>query len=373
MAGIYIHIPFCKQKCSYCNFHFSTNLNRKSDFLSSLSKEIQLRSTELDKQKIESIYLGGGTPSLLNPSELATIFDQLNTNYDLSKLKEITLEANPDDLTLSFLRELKSSPINRLSIGVQSFFDNDLRLMNRAHSGAEAEKSIQLAQDHGFHNLTIDLIYGSPSTSDQQWEKNIQKTLSLGVPHVSAYALTIEEKTLLSHQIKTQQVPDIQEDLQHQQFHQLIDMLTSNDFDQYEIASFGKKGFYSLHNSNYWKSVPYLGFGPSAHSFNGKQRSWNIANNALYIKSIQKEELPLTIETLTPSNRFNERIMLGLRTQWGVDLIALKKEFPKSYILQLEEGIQEKKEHFLIKNDHLTLRSASLFLADGLAASLFMT
>ncbi|MEG0697660.1 MAG: radical SAM family heme chaperone HemW, partial [Algoriella sp.] len=255
LAGIYIHIPYCKQKCSYCDFHFSTNLQSKSLLIKAINKELELRKNEIN-QPLETIYFGGGTPSILSENELESIFETIYKNYSTSSIKEITLEANPDDLTKEKLAFLKSTPINRFSIGVQSFFEEDLRLMNRAHNAQEAEKSIKLTQDFGFENITIDLIYGSTTTTDEMWRKNLQKAIELDVPHISSYALTVEEKTVLDHQIKKGETKPIDDNRQNDQFQILVDTLTTNDFIQYEISNFGKENYFSHHNSNYWKGVP---------------------------------------------------------------------------------------------------------------------
>lgn len=258
MAGIYLHIPFCKQKCSYCNFHFSTNLKWKSKIIMAICKELELRKTEID-EPVETIYLGGGTPSLLDLSEINLIFENIFKNYSVISNPEVTLEANPDDLTYEKIKELKSTPINRFSIGIQSFFDEDLRLMNRAHNAEEAINSVKLAQEFGFENITIDLIYGSPSTTDEIWRKNLEIALELKIPHISSYALTVEPKTILDHQIQSKIIPEIDEEKQARQFQILVDTLTANDFIHYEISNFGKEGFLSQHNSNYWKGKTYLG------------------------------------------------------------------------------------------------------------------
>lgn len=326
MAGIYIHIPFCKQKCSYCDFHFSTNLQHKSNLIQAINKELEIRKDEISTP-LETIYFGGGTPSILSEIELESIFETIYKNYSTKNLKEITLEANPDDLNKEKLNFLKSTPINRFSIGVQSFFEEDLKLMNRAHNAQEAETSIKLAQDFGFENITIDLIYGSTTTTNEMWKQNLQKAIELNVPHISSYALTVEEKTILDHQIKKGITKPVDEDHQNEQFQLLVDTLTSNDFIQYEISNFGKEDYFSLHNSNYWKGIHYLGIGPSAHSYNGKTRAWNIANNSKYIQTINENKLPQEIEVLNEVEQFNEMIMIGLRTIYGIDLNRINSEF----------------------------------------------
>ncbi len=372
MAGIYIHIPFCKQKCSYCDFHFSTNLQHKSNLIQAINKELEIRKDEISAP-LETIYFGGGTPSILSEIELESIFETIYKNYSTKNLKEITLEANPDDLNKEKLNFLKSTPINRFSIGVQSFFEEDLKLMNRAHNAQEAETSIKLAQDFGFENITIDLIYGSTTTTNEMWKQNLQKAIELNVPHISSYALTVEEKTILDHQIKKGITKPVDEDRQNEQFQLLVDTLTSNDFIQYEISNFGKEDYFSLHNSNYWKGIHYLGIGPSAHSYNGKTRAWNIANNSKYIQTINENKLPQEIEVLNEVEQFNEMIMIGLRTIYGIDLNRINSEFSQPLVNSfyqelnqlINENLVEKKENKII------LKPEAKFFADGIASRLF--
>jgi len=372
LSGIYIHIPFCKQKCSYCDFHFSTNLQLKSQLVEAINKELVIRKDELT-QSLETVYFGGGTPSILSEKELNSIFETIYKNYSTHNIKEITLEANPDDLTQEKLNFLKSTPINRFSIGVQSFFEEDLRLMNRAHNSQEAESSIKLVQDTGFDNITIDLIYGSSTTTNEMWMKNLQKAIALDIPHISSYALTVEEKTVLDHQIKSGKTKPINDERQNEQFQILIDTLSDNGFIQYEISNFGKENYFSQHNSNYWKGISYLGIGPSAHSYDGKTRAWNIANNAKYIKSLEQNILPQEVEVLNKVDVFNEMIMIGLRTIYGIDLNRLENEFPnylKDYFyteiqLLIEEKLVEKQANKII------LKPEAKFFADGIASRLF--
>ena len=372
MAGIYIHIPYCKQKCSYCDFHFSTNLQSKSLLIKAINKELELRKNEIN-QPLETIYFGGGTPSILSENELESIFETIYKNYSTSSIKEITLEANPDDLTKEKLAFLKSTPINRFSIGVQSFFEEDLRLMNRAHNAQEAEKSIKLTQDFGFENITIDLIYGSTTTTDEMWRENLKKAIELNVPHMSSYALTVEEKTVLDHQIKKGETKPIDDNRQNDQFQILVDTLTANNFIQYEISNFGKENYFSHHNSNYWKGVPYIGIGPSAHSYNGKQRAWNIANNAKYIQSINQNILPDEIEILNESDQFNEMIIIGLRTISGIDLNRINSEFSQQLIDSFYQEINQLLEENLIEKQEnkIILKPEAKFFADGIASRLF--
>lgn len=372
MAGIYIHIPFCKQKCSYCDFHFSTNLHNKSNLVKAINKELLLRKNEIS-QPFETIYFGGGTPSILSEIELESIFETIFKNYSTQNLKEVTLEANPDDLNQEKLKFLKSTPINRFSIGVQSFFEEDLQLMNRAHNAQEAERSIKLVQDFGFDNITIDLIYGSSTTTNDMWMKNLQQAINLNVPHISSYALTVEEKTILDHQIKKGITKPVDEDRQNEQFQLLVDTLTSNNFIQYEISNFGKENYFSLHNSNYWKGIHYMGIGPSAHSYNGKSRAWNIANNTKYIQAINQNNLPQEIEVLNEAERFNEMIMIGLRTIYGINVDRINSEFSQPILdLFYQEINQLIKENLIIQQENkIILKPESKFFADGIASRLF--
>lgn len=372
MAGIYIHIPFCKQKCSYCDFHFSTNLQSKSTLIEAINKELELRKNEIN-QPLETIYFGGGTPSILTENELDSIFNTISKNYITSSIKEVTLEANPDDLNKEKLNFLKSTPINRFSIGVQSFFEEDLRLMNRAHNAQEAETSIKLAQDFGFENITIDLIYGSTTTTNKMWKQNLQKAIELNVPHISSYALTVEEKTILDYQIKKGISKPVDEDRQNEQFQLLVDTLTNNNFVQYEISNFGKENYFSLHNSNYWKGIHYLGIGPSAHSYNGKKRAWNIANNSKYIQAIQENNLPQEIEVLNEIEQFNEMIMIGLRTIYGIDLNRINSEFSQPLVDYFHHELNQLINENLVAQleNKIILKPDAKFFADGIASRLF--
>ena len=340
--------------------------------IKAINKELEMRKDEIN-QPLETIYFGGGTPSILSENELESIFNTISKNYSTSQIKEITLEANPDDLTKEKLAFLKSTPINRFSIGVQSFFEEDLRLMNRAHNALEAEKSIKIAQDFGFDNITIDLIYGSTTTMDDMWRKNLQKAIELGVPHISSYALTVEEKTILDHQIKKGETKPIDDNRQNDQFQILVDTLTNNNYIQYEISNFGKENYFSHHNSNYWKGVPYIGIGPSAHSYNGKQRAWNIANNSKYIQSIQQNIFPHEIEVLNELEQFNEMIMIGLRTIYGIDLNRLNSEFSPKLIQYFNQEIEKLLQENLIEKqaNKIILKPEAKFFADGIASRLF--
>ncbi|REC45122.1 radical SAM family heme chaperone HemW [Chryseobacterium sp. 5_R23647] len=371
---IYIHIPFCKQKCSYCNFHFSTSLNFKDEMLDAMKKEIFLRKDELQNKNLKSLYFGGGTPSVLSADEIKSLIDEVLKHFSFNSDIEITLEANPDDLNAQFLKGLSSSPVNRLSIGTQSFFDEDLKLMNRAHNASEAEGSIKRAQDFGFENLSIDLIYGSPTSNLEIWKENLNKTIALEIPHISSYALTVEPKTTLENWISKGKVSKPKEEEQNREFYYMIDFLKDHGFDHYEVSNFAKDGFYSRHNSAYWKYQEYLGIGPSAHSYNGNDvRSWNVANNQQYIKKLNSNILAKETEILSQQDQFNEMIMIGLRTIWGVDLDSLNQKFSENILDKFNKEIQYKIEGGILKieNNHLKIPEKHWFMADGIASDLF--
>jgi len=371
MSGIYIHIPFCKQACYYCDFHFSTSLKKKNELIQVLAKELVLRKQEITTP-IQTIYFGGGTPSLLTIEEIQFLLKTIYENYTVIKNPEITLEANPDDLTTEKIKELSKSPINRLSIGVQSFFNDDLQFMHRAHNAEEAINTLKTAIKY-FTNITIDLIYGIPKLSIEKWRKNLKIAFELGIKHISSYALTVEKKTALYQLIKTKKYPPIDEGLALEHFKILVAETKQQNFVHYEISNFGKEGFFSKHNTAYWQGKSYLGIGPSAHSFNGKQRSWNISNNTKYIKAIQENSIPQEIEKLSKNDLFNETIMIGLRTIWGVSITEITEKFGKEKF----EYLQEKSKKY-IANGTLTIQKNKLlatqkgqFLIDGIAADLF--
>ncbi|MFP3593044.1 radical SAM family heme chaperone HemW [Chryseobacterium sp. SIMBA_038] len=372
---IYIHIPFCKQKCSYCNFHFSTSLNFKDEMIAAMKKEIFLRKDELQNKNLHSLYFGGGTPSILSVDEINSMIDEVLKHFSFEKDIEITLEANPDDLDKNFVKGLSNSHINRLSIGTQSFFEEDLKLMNRAHNASEAESSIKRAQDFGFENLSIDLIYGSPTSNLAIWKENLNKTIALEVPHISSYALTVEPKTALENWISKGKVANPKEEEQNEEFYYLSDFLKDNGFDHYEVSNFAKPGFYSRHNSAYWKYKEYLGIGPSAHSYNGHDiRSWNIANNQQYIKKLNSKILAKETEILSQEDQFNEMIMIGLRTIWGVDLESLNNKFSNKILDTFQNDIKSKVSDgiLVVENNHLKIPEKHWFMADGIASDLFV-
>ena len=373
MAGIYIHIPFCKQACNYCDFHFSTSLKMKSSFVAALLMEIELRKSVFENQSIESIYLGGGTPSLLNASELTLIFEKLASSFSISPDAEITLEANPDDLTFEKIQELKSTPVNRLSIGIQSFRDADLKFMNRAHTSSEALSSINMCKEAGFTNLTIDLIYGTPGMDENAWLENLQIAFKLNIPHISSYALTVEEKTALHYQILANKTPELDEQQSALQFEILMAEMKNNGYEQYEISNFCKPNSYSRHNSSYWKKDNYLGLGPSAHSFLGDKRLWNVSNNGKYIKSLEKGILPLQEECLTVRDRYNEYVMTSLRTKWGCSLQVIETDFSLEFANYFKEEIKSYvvQGYVNLEMEVYYLTESGKLLADRIASDLF--
>ena len=373
MAGIYIHIPFCKKACYYCDFHFSTSLKRKNELISSICEEIQLRKNEISGD-IKTIYFGGGTPSILQAKEINLILDEVYSNYTVKNEVEITLEANPDDLSEEKLKQIAKTPINRLSIGVQSFFEEDLQLMNRAHNSKEAVACLKIAKNY-FNNISIDLIYGIPGLSDQRWIENLEKAISFGVPHISSYALTVEPKTVLKKQIEVGKVSPVSETDSHRHYLILLEQMKKYGFVNYEFSNFGKEGFYSQNNIAYWQGKTYLGVGPSAHSFDGKKRSWNINNNIKYINHIKNKKLPIEREVLTINDRYNEYLMTGLRTMWGVSIPKIDLEFGKFFSTYLLKQAQKPLEEGLLtidKKDILLITEKGKFLSDGIASNLFM-
>lgn len=389
MSGIYIHIPFCKQACHYCDFHFSTSMKKKEEMVSALAKEIALRKNECN-EVAETIYFGGGTPSILQIDDLKLLIDEVYKNFNVIENPEITIEANPDDLSpsLSFRRnlfeELKAIGVNRLSIGIQSFFEDDLQLMNRAHNSAEAKKCLELATQY-FDNISIDLIYGMPNMSNEKWLQNIETALSFNIPHISSYALTVEPKTALKKLIQTGKIDEPKDEVAQEHFQILVEKLSENGFIHYELSNFGKENYFSKNNSAYWLGKKYLGIGPSAHSFDGISRSWNISNNSIYLKSIAENKLPSETEILSKTDRYNEYVMTGLRTIWGISLTRIENEFGTDFL----EYLLKQSEKF-IADDLLEIVTSSdfekqnriekilkptqkgKFLCDGIASDLFL-
>lgn len=373
MAGIYLHIPFCKQACHYCDFHFSTLLQHRVPMVDALVRELELRADYLPERKISSIYLGGGTPSLLTEAELERLFDAIYRLFAVAEGAEITLEANPDDLSLYYLNMLAESKVNRLSIGIQSFREEDLRLMNRAHSADEARRCLRMAREAGFELLTADLIYGLPGLTDADWVANLDQLLAMDLPHFSAYGLTVEPKTALHQMVRTGKVQVATDADQQRQFDLLMDMAAARGYVHYEISNFAKPGKEAQHNSSYWHGAPYLGIGPSAHSFNGHSRQWNVANNARYLAAIEKGEILAEIEQLSPYDRFNERILTSLRTSAGLSLHQLETDFGAAWLQHLHAALGDiDADWYQLHADRLVLTRAGRHFADRIASELFI-
>jgi oxygen-independent coproporphyrinogen-3 oxidase len=372
MSGIYIHIPFCKQACHYCDFHFSTSMKKKDEMVLALAKEIELRKNECN-EVVETIYFGGGTPSILEISDIKLLIDEVYRNYKVIENPEITIEANPDDLSNERIIELSKSKVNRLSIGIQSFFEDDLQLMNRAHNADEAKKCLEFATQY-FDNISIDLIYGMPNMSNEKWLQNIETALSFDIPHISSYALTVEPKTALKKLIEIGKIDEPKDEVAQEHFQILVDKLSDNGFIHYELSNFGKENYFSKNNSAYWLGKKYIGIGPSAHSFDGVSRSWNISNNSIYLKSIAENKLPSETEILSKNDRYNEYVMTGLRTIWGISLERIEKEFGTDFLEYLLK--QSKKfitdDLLYINENILRTTKKGKFLCDGIASDLFL-
>ncbi len=372
MSGLYIHIPFCKKKCTYCDFHFSTTFESyRARMVEALCTEIHMRLNSGASERVKTLYFGGGTPSLLTAEEWSRIIDTCAQFFNIADLKEFTIEANPDDINASNLEVWKSSGATRLSIGVQSFRQEDLMWMNRAHTAEDSRKCIELAQKFGFENLTIDLMYGLPNQTVEIWEEQVHTIGKLGISHVSAYCLTVEERTALRKSVDSGILIIPDDELIEAQFNTLIETLAKYGIEQYEISNFAKPGHEAVHNSNYWLGEKYVGIGPSAHGFDGVSRYWNVSNNQQYIKTIEAGELPQTIEVLSPRDRFNELLLTGLRTKWGVSLKSLIRlmPLPDEFMNQLknwsENGI------ILLENDRIRLGQSARLRADHYTATLF--
>ena len=368
MAGIYIHIPFCRKKCHYCNFHFTTSLYYKDDLVKAIANEISLQKDYLQNEWVETIYFGGGTPSLLNIEDVILIVDQVRRYFQVTDNPEITLETNPDDITEEKLIGWKEAGINRLSIGIQSFFEEDLQWMNRAHNAQQAKENLLLAQKH-FENITIDLIYGTPGLTNEKWKQNVDTAIALKIQHLSCYALTVEPKTPLDKLIRQKKKEEVNPDKQSEQFLLLMDWMEKAGYEHYEISNFSLPGWRSRHNSSYWSGKHYLGIGPSAHSFNRTTRQWNIANNNIYIESVRLGIVSFEKEQLTSTQQLNEYIMTAIRTAEGIDLEKMGKDEADSILQKSKRYL----EAALIKqeNHHLILTREGKLLADGIAAALF--
>lgn len=373
MAGVYIHIPFCKQACHYCNFHFSTSLRHRSSISSAIAAEFALTADYLPTQKLKSIYFGGGTPSLMTAEDLHVIMGALGQHYQWDTDTEITLEANPDDITPSNLELWLEQGINRLSIGIQSFHQEDLLAMNRAHTAEEAHTCIDLAREAGFEVFTIDLIYGAHTTSDEMWASTVDQAINLDLDHISAYCLTVEEGTALASFVNRQIVPPVDDDRARRQFYYLIEQLALRGYHHYEISNFAKPGRYAMHNTSYWQGIPYLGVGPSAHSFDGTDRMYNVANNAKYLEAVNQGQLPRTTEHLTPKERYHDYILTSIRTMWGIsDQAVLEKhqDYYQHYKRQVELLTGEGK--IVRQNGYTILTESAKFIADSITIDLMI-
>jgi len=373
MAGIYFHFPFCRQACHYCNFHFSTQLKFQEEMLYAFEREIQLRSEELPSN-LESIYFGGGSPSLLPPKSIERLINGVYSSVKLGEKIEITVEVNPDDVSYEYLKGLKSVGVNRLSIGIQSFFDTELELMNRIHNVDQGIDSIEWTAQL-FNNFSVDLIYGIPSSDLSTWKTNLNRVLTYTPPHLSTYALTVEAKTVLAHQVKNNEVELLDEQLVKSQYDWMVKRLEEANYENYEFSNFSKPGFNSINNSNYWKGKAYVGIGPAAHSFDGKRkRSWNLSNNIQYVESIKEGVLPSHYENLKLHEVFNEYLMTGLRTSWGVSLEKINQSFGSHYSQYLEKQVENHlaEQRLYWDGDTLRVSKSAKFLSDGIASDLFM-
>ena len=374
MASIYIHIPYCKKACAYCDFHFKINQKDKNAMLKSMEKEIAERIKYLNQQKIKSIYFGGGTPSILDNVDIKKLLNKIGENYAIADNAEITLECNPDDLDEKKLTSLINLGINRLSIGIQSFDDGDLKFMNRSHNSSEAENSIHLAKMVGFKNITIDLIYGLPNQTLSKWEKNLSKMFALNIQHFSPYALTVEKKTALSHLVETKKVSLPDDENIVEQFNLLQEKAKENDFIHYEVSNFGKKGYFSNHNSSYWKNQDYLGIGPSAHSFNRKSRRWNVSSNKKYIQGVTNKTTYFETEILSKEQQYNEYVLTSLRTIWGVDSTIIQNEFGTGVHTHFLKEIEKwnRKKYISSQKNIITLTQKGKIFADAITSDLFI-
>ncbi|MFB9863160.1 radical SAM family heme chaperone HemW [Rufibacter immobilis] len=374
MAGIYLHIPFCKQACHYCDFHFSTSLGLKEQVLQAMRQELALQQHYLNGETIDTIYFGGGTPSILSVAELNELLETVYAQHTVNPAAEITLEANPDDLTLEKLQALRQTPVNRLSIGVQSFHDPHLQLMNRPHTAAEAALSIKMAQDLGFSNISLDLIYGIPAENPALWEQDLSQAFALQAQHLSCYALTIEPNTVFGHRVRKGKFSPADEERVARQFELLMTEAKAHGFLHYEISNFCQPGYESKHNSSYWKQVPYVGIGPSAHSFNGVSRQFNLPNNSKYVQALAEGQLPCTVEELSIEDRVNEYVMTTLRTSWGCDTRFIQEKWGVDLVALHAPYLQKIATQGLLRQEQgvLLLTEAGKLLADEIALDLFL-
>ncbi|MFT4753295.1 MAG: oxygen-independent coproporphyrinogen-3 oxidase [Salibacteraceae bacterium] len=374
MAGIYFHIPFCKQACHYCDFHFSTNFRNVDELIDAMKAEIRLQRNYLDNEEVKTIYFGGGTPSAVPPHYISDLIEEIRKYHLVTASSEITLEANPDDLTQDNIAVWKAAGINRLSVGVQSFENEHLIWMNRAHNRDQAISGLTWAKEAGITNITMDLIYGVPGMTMDQWQDNLNTFFELDLPHLSAYGLTVEPKTHLGNLVKSNTVKAVEDERYNEQLERLISETTKRGFEHYEISNFGMPGRYSKHNTAYWLGEKYLGIGPSAHSFNGTERSWSVSSNMKYVKMLGQNQLPSEVEVLTKNDRFNEYILTRLRTIWGIDLDQIKEQFGSEFQNNLKNSLTPFLKSNLIiqsKNSY-TLSAQGKYLADKISSDLFV-
>lgn len=370
MSGLYVHIPFCKQACTYCDFHFSTSSGQRKRVIDAIAKELERRASEADGAALGSVYLGGGTPSVVGPDALSALFEEVRQQYLVAPAAEVTIEANPDDITAEDLARWKEIGFTRVSLGIQSFRDERLKWMGRAHDAKQARRSIELIAKAGFTSWTIDLIYGLPEMTAEEWDEQLTIALDHGMPHLSAYCLTVEERTALHHQVKKGLIRPANDEAQSAQFDHLVERMATAGLVQYEISNFGREGHFAVHNSNYWKGVSYIGIGPSAHSFDGVKRRWNVSNNMRYADAIAKGERFWEEETLTHAQRVNERLMTGLRTIWGVDLRTLGNDVMAREQRTIHRYVQQG--DLFIKGERLLLTPQGMRYADRIASDLFL-
>ncbi len=371
MSGLYIHIPFCRKACTYCDFHFSTSLRAKEDVLRAMSSELEQRALEIAGSVVGTIYFGGGTPSLMEAGELGSFIDQAKRLFTIDPTAEVTLEANPDDVNEERLAAWKAIGITRLSIGVQSFREERLRFMGRAHDAGQSRRALELISTAGFTSWTMDLIYGLPQMTMEEWNEQLDLAFAFGAPHLSSYCLTVEPKTTLAHQVQTGDVRMPDDHDQAAQFERLMERTAQEGLVHYEISNFGREGHFSRHNTSYWNGTPYLGIGPSAHSFSGGRRRWNVANNARYLKAVEEGAIFWQEEQLTPTQRTNEMLLTGLRTMWGVALGDLPIDVLEQNALLVKHYVE--RGELLHEHDRLVLTRAGRNFADRIASDLFVT
>lgn len=372
MAGIYLHIPFCKTICSYCDFYKSPQFSKKQELLASMCKELIVRKDFLENRPVETIYFGGGTPSTLSIDELRTLLQTIKCHFQIEKDAEITLEANPDDLNLEYLTHLRAMGINRLSIGIQSFNDEELVFLNRRHNSTQALDSVRWAKEAGFSNLSLDLIYGLPNSTPETLARSLELLCQQDVPHISAYHLTIEQGTPFYQMKKKGRLKEVTDLSSLSQYQQTVNTLTKAGYEQYEVSSYAKNGLVSKHNSHYWKQKAYLGIGPSAHSYNLTHRQWNIAKMQEYIKRIEENKQAYEEETLSKNDQFNDYLMLGLRTRWGIDLNEVTTLFGATYRQHCSTYLQKHADSFCIKDTNIRLTTEAFFKSDAIIADIFV-